>query len=809
MSYNKCHTDIGYENEPSVETPLNETNLNYTDHCVDILDDRVVALDVAKLAVSEANSFITNITMNDATGIFTITKRDGTSYTIDTKLEKIAVNFRYDSATQKLIITLSDGTTQEVDLSSLITENEFTDSTTIAFTVVGHNVSATVKAGSITDSMLESGFLAAAQAAKSGAELAKSGADASALKAEGFAVGQQGGIDVPSTSPYHDNNAKFYAEQAETSAANAANSEDNASDYASAASTSATNASNSASAASTSAGNASTSATNASNSADAAADSATEASEYAASASGSASTATSKASEASGYATSANDSRLESEGYAVGTQDGVEVPSTSPYYHNNAKYYAEQSGGQMLSALNDVQISSVADGQALVYDSELQKWVNGEASIDVIDNLTSTSTTDALSANQGRVLNQKKADSGYPTEVLPSAYQRVEYLESHGVEAVNTNITIGQGFIFKGKIAFTTVSSMSVFIGEAGDSDCFSGVSGSREPLFRAGSSSLIYAQQSVTPNTKYDVILQLLSGNQRIEYQTLDVITGSYTFNINETIFIFAGNNSGTIYNPSHVRLYEGELYDKDENLVAKYIPAIRNSDNVRGLYDIVTDTFLTNIGTGTFGVGADVVPKTLKEVEDNTNGRLLEINDILNGSPNIWDETWEAGEYYHGTKNYKADRIRSVGYIKVNPSTKYWATRQIVANYYDSSKTWLSDTVVLDGGEFITPNNCYYMTFFAVGSTYTYDISINYPLTDHSYHRYVNGLVQMLANILPLEYSTSTSYPSGAVCMHEGKMMQNTSGNTVSGAWNANYWTQARLGNMATLGYTEVQTW
>lgn len=35
------------------------------------------------------------------------------------------------------------------------------------------------------------------------------------------------------------------------------------------------------------------------------------------------------------------DSALKSEGYAVGTQDGEPVSSDSPYYENNAKYYAE------------------------------------------------------------------------------------------------------------------------------------------------------------------------------------------------------------------------------------------------------------------------------------------------------------------------------------------------------------------------------------------------------------------------------------------------------------------------------------
>lgn len=34
------------------------------------------------------------------------------------------------------------------------------------------------------------------------------------------------------------------------------------------------------------------------------------------------------------------------EGWTVGERDGVPVPSTSPYYHNNAKYYAEEAAEQ-------------------------------------------------------------------------------------------------------------------------------------------------------------------------------------------------------------------------------------------------------------------------------------------------------------------------------------------------------------------------------------------------------------------------------------------------------------------------------
>lgn len=57
----------------------------------------------------------------------------------------------------------------------------------------------------------------------------------------------------------------------------------------------------------------------------------------------SATTATTKAGEASGSASSANTNALKSEGYAVGTQNGTDVGSGSPYFENNAKYYAEQA----------------------------------------------------------------------------------------------------------------------------------------------------------------------------------------------------------------------------------------------------------------------------------------------------------------------------------------------------------------------------------------------------------------------------------------------------------------------------------
>lgn len=64
---------------------------------------------------------------------------------------------------------------------------------------------------------------------------------------------------------------------------------------------------------------------------------------YSQQASTSASTASTKATQASNSATTATNQALKSEGYAVGKQNGTNVASGSPYYHNNSRYYSQQA----------------------------------------------------------------------------------------------------------------------------------------------------------------------------------------------------------------------------------------------------------------------------------------------------------------------------------------------------------------------------------------------------------------------------------------------------------------------------------
>ena len=157
----KIYSRTYWENFPSEKTAIDAMRLNNAEAGIDNLDDRVVAMDASKVDLAKANELVKEILWDESKGTITVVKMNGSKAVIDTKLEKLAVNFTYDPQSQQLIITLDDGTTQNVDLSALITQYEFIDSNTIAFEISSDGkVSAIVKEGSIQEKHLRPDYLA-------------------------------------------------------------------------------------------------------------------------------------------------------------------------------------------------------------------------------------------------------------------------------------------------------------------------------------------------------------------------------------------------------------------------------------------------------------------------------------------------------------------------------------------------------------------------------------------------------------------------------------------------------------------------
>lgn len=213
----KVYQRINWENYPSENTPLNESNLNRVDYAVDSIDDRVIGMDTSKADATIVAGLVKNIAVNDETGVITITYQNDTTSAIQTTLNKIAVNFSYDYNSQNLLLTLNDGSVAAISLASLIQNNEFDDTDTVDFTVSPTGrVSAIVPLGSITDAHLRTDYLADIRIAEANAAQSEILSDARALDSEAWAVGNRDGSAVPSTDATYHNNSKYYSQLAGT-----------------------------------------------------------------------------------------------------------------------------------------------------------------------------------------------------------------------------------------------------------------------------------------------------------------------------------------------------------------------------------------------------------------------------------------------------------------------------------------------------------------------------------------------------------------------------------------------------------------
>ena len=196
MAYQKIYSREYWENFPSEKTAINQSRLNNIEGGIDAIDDRVCALDTTKVDLTKANELVKEILWDESNGTLTVVKMNGSKAVIDTKLEKLAVNFKYDPESQQLVITLDDGTAQNVDLSALITQYEFLDSDTIAFAIGSDGkVSAIVKEGSIQEKHLRPDYLADIKVESAKAVNSATNAKASETNAAKSAADAKGSAD--------------------------------------------------------------------------------------------------------------------------------------------------------------------------------------------------------------------------------------------------------------------------------------------------------------------------------------------------------------------------------------------------------------------------------------------------------------------------------------------------------------------------------------------------------------------------------------------------------------------------------------
>lgn len=198
---------------------------------------------------------------------------------------------------------------------------------------------------------------------------------------------------------------------------------------------------------------------------------------------------------------------------------------------------------------------------------------------------------------------KRMANAGGGGGLLPPEYQQVEYLYSSNKPYIDTGIIIPDNYE-KISVRIESLSAEGRYFG-TWRVDGYASIipykgTGPFDKIFIGGSDLTVATTQI---NTVYDMDLTADSGALSGTYCGASVNRQySGVVKSDKTELLFRGSTG------SYARIYYFKLYTS-AGLVRDFIPCYRKSDNVPGMYDLVTSTFFTNAGSGEFTVGNDVV--------------------------------------------------------------------------------------------------------------------------------------------------------------------------------------------------------
>lgn len=195
---------------------------------------------------------------------------------------------------------------------------------------------------------------------------------------------------------------------------------------------------------------------------------------------------------------------------------------------------------------------------------------------------------------------------------LPTEYQEVEYIESSGTQYINTGVipTVDTGVKVRGH--FTSVQNGNNIILGASDQDAFA----NGKPYSIDSFPDKVYLPFGGFADDSTDTITITQTANKQYEYtlnymdsgkasvDTLQITLPTRTSMTSKALYLFCLNGNGTAGYYSHFALEYLQI-TQGEIVIHDYVPCYRKADNVAGLYDLVTGTFLANAGSGTFAVG------------------------------------------------------------------------------------------------------------------------------------------------------------------------------------------------------------
>jgi len=238
---------------------------------------------------------------------------------------------------------------------------------------------------------------------------------------------------------------------------------------------------------------------------------------------------------------------------------------------------------------------------------------------------------------------------------LPAEYQEVEWIGASGYQHFTSNIWLQDGLTVDA--VQTNGGGDCYLFGSKGSTDsnrvCFNG---HYQTYIQAVYNSYYTYGLFKTDDVFHHIILTQEDKIAISYFDGVEVLNAiKESSNIiedqNSLFGVFGQRNTNGSFSFGYLGKVSSIKVLKDDNLLANYVPCYRKSDNKPGMYDLVSDTFYINEGTGDFLVGPDVLGSIspwlvarrrllmYKKPVNDTSPKIVGYDKRYNSSGNIID--------------------------------------------------------------------------------------------------------------------------------------------------------------------------
>ena len=343
------------------------------------------------------------------------------------------------------------------------------------------------------------------------------------------------------------------------------------------------------------------------------------------------------------------------------------IPTKTSQLTNDSNYLTKTNGDSYYQAKGDYALKSempTVNNASLVIQQNGVDIATFTANSEIDTTVDITIPTNYVDLTSNQTIDDTKIFTVVPKVyknayvnadvVIPDEYQLVEYIQSSGVEYIDTNsriiantrFTCTWGSVFNnGSLVSTSTENKGY--GQGNASGANPNITGGGRlqngviTFWISGSNYSTSLNAPLSTSVYTDIIT---TSENTLNFSMTDIINN--TVFINNTITNFTNypvhnmflfrDSSGQYPFYSAKKIYdvkfETRASSSEDFVVVKHlIPCYRKSDNVYGFYDIIGNEFYTNKGTGTFIAGPDVVDgKLLYNLGFNYNTMLSELRSI-----------------------------------------------------------------------------------------------------------------------------------------------------------------------------------